>query len=449
MARRLVINRLDKDELTYELAYRGVATGTCEEMRHRLVQVMQMERYGESLRYPSYPFTFEEDEAAIRGKLDDIRRLIDDITDSGTSSGAMKLQTKLAHVLNRIDNMDPDKDKDKETRKSELLGLALSLMDEFSHKVDSSKRSDTKRVPVALNQLESRLGAQSFHANLGAVARSSLTEDPVFDPCSTSKMIPPYKWNLKKFSGDGKGMSVTAFFEGIEELRLARHVPNAVLLDSGVDLFADKAYQFYKDCRNRVSTWEELVEEFREEYLSANHSDALFEELQKRTQHHSETIGVYLAVMSSYFSRLGCPMTEEAKLNIVMKNLHPFYQDRLREPLPTTISELRSVCRRMEARRDIINSYVEPSARRGNVIEKDLAFVEVTKELNALEIATARIPSNNQSKEIVCFRCDQPGHRAIGCALPKQLECYRCKRKGYTVRNCPNCSVSGNDKRRL
>ncbi|KAG5867989.1 hypothetical protein JTB14_004629 [Gonioctena quinquepunctata] len=104
-----------------------------------------------------------------------------------------------------------------------------------------------------------------------------------------------------------------------------------------MDLFAEKAYPFYKDCRTRVGSWYDLVDEFRDEYLSANHMDALFEELQRRTQHPSESVGVYLAVMSSYFGRLRCPMSEDAKLAIVMRNLHPFYQDLLGDPLPTSI----------------------------------------------------------------------------------------------------------------
>ncbi|KAG5878708.1 hypothetical protein JTB14_023921 [Gonioctena quinquepunctata] len=62
-------------------------------------------------------------------------------------------------------------------------------------------------------------------------------------------------------------------------------------------------------------------------------------------------------------------MTEEAKLNIITRKLHPFHQDRLREPLPKDLSELRTICQRMKS---------------SNVLEKDLAFVKL-KEISALE----------------------------------------------------------------
>ncbi|KAG5883974.1 hypothetical protein JTB14_007503 [Gonioctena quinquepunctata] len=239
-------------------------------------------------------------------------------------------------------------------------------------------------------------------------------------------MIPPHKWGIDKFTGGAKSVSISAFFERVEELRIARNVPKEVLLESGLDLFGDRAYQFYKECRQRVSSWEGLVGEFRHEDLSAIHNEALFEELRRRTQHPFESIGVYLAVMSSYFNRLRCPITEEAKLSIIIRNLHPFYQDRLRDPLPTSVSELRVLCRRMEARRDAIDSYAEPSGRKTNVLEKDLAFVEVSESLDHLEIAST--PSNSStSRQVICFRCNEVGHRAVGCAMPKGIHCFRGK----------------------
>lgn len=450
MARKMQINRLDKDELEYELEIRGVALGTCEEMRRRLSSALQMERDGDSLKYPKHPYTFAEDVEAIQKKLVDMEPMVDRFNNSRTSGEAQKLQTKFSHVFGRLDNMDTDGDKDLHRKKSDLVGLVLTLRETFNAKIEEFEKKSSQVVPARLNLLESQIGAQTFQEGLQNASRSSALEDVVQPQANIStgasrKMIPPHKWDITKFSGDKKGMSINAFFERVEELRLARDVSKGTLLESGIDLFADKAYQFYKDCRTRVCHWDELVKEFREEYLSANHNETLFEELQKRTQHPSETIGVYLAVMTSYFNRLGCPISEDAKLSIVLKNLHPFYQDRLRDPLPTTMSELRSICRRMEARRDVMNSYVEPSARRGSVLERDLAFIEVTEDLSALDVTPK---ATGQQKEIVCFRCKKPGHRAIGCALPGGKHCFKCNREGYTVRNCPNCAKQGNGARR-
>lgn len=451
MARKMQINRLDKDELEYELEIRGVAVGNCEEMRRRLSSALQMERDGDSLKYPKYPFSIEQDVEAIQKKLDDMIQMVERFNNVSNSGEGQKLHTKFAHVFGRLDNMEIGDDADLQTRKSGLVALALTLRDKFISKIEEREKRPSQIIPASLNLLESQIGANTFHEGLQDASRSSALEDlaqPRLSGCTgaVGKMIPPHKWDLRKFSGDVKGMSINAFFERVEELRSARNVTKETLLDAGIDLFADKAYQFYKDCRTRVNNWDALVEEFKAEYLSANHNEALFEELQKRTQHSSETIGVYLAVMSGYFSRLGCPISEVAKLSIVLKNLHPYYQDRLRDPLPTTMNELRDVCRRMEARRDIMNSYVEPSTRRGQVVEKDLAFVEVNEDFGSLAVAPTQV--GGDAKEIVCFRCKKPGHRAIGCAMPGGKHCFKCNREGYTVRSCPNCSKQGNGVRR-
>lgn len=451
MARKMQINRLDKDELEYELKIRGVGLGNCEEMRRRLSSVLQMEKDGNSFKYPAYPYKFEQDSEAVQKKLEDMVEMVERFNNARNSGEAQKLQTKFSHVFGRLDNMDAESNSELQDEKSNLLARALSLLEKFNLKISEFEKKANQPVPPRLNLLESQVGAHTFQEGLVDVSRSSALDDVVQPRTAvntgvTSKTIPPHKWDLKKFAGDVKGMSINAFFERVEELRLARNVSKDTLLDAGIDLFTDKAYQFYKDCRSRVSNWDELVEEFREEYLSANHNDTLFEELQKRTQHPSETIGVYLAVMSSYFNRLGCPISEGAKLSIVLKNLHPFYQDRLRDPLPTTMSELRSICRRMEARRDVMNSYVEPSSRRGNILEKDLAFVEVTEDISSLNVTPTAVGANK--KEIVCFRCKKPGHKAIGCAMPGTKHCFKCNREGYTVRNCPNCTKQGNGPRR-
>lgn len=68
MLGRMVINRLDKEALIYELTIRG----NCVEMGHRLSMAMQLEKAGDSLKYPKYPYTFHQDYTAVKKNLDDL-----------------------------------------------------------------------------------------------------------------------------------------------------------------------------------------------------------------------------------------------------------------------------------------------------------------------------------------------------------------------------------------
>lgn len=466
MSRKIHVNRLSQDELKYELAIRGIAAGNCEEMRHRLVLAFQMEKSGDSVKYPQYPFTYDEDAAAVDKLIKEMIPAIGAFNENRKSNNYQRYKTKLSHALNRLDNMDPGNDDTKKDQKSQWVAMVLTLMNKLD---DMARKAEAQsRVPPALNLVESGVtpgtsGAtpasavevssessddeddQSFQANIAGAVNSTV------HPTATGavprvRVEYPNRWNLQ-FSGEAKGLSLSAFLERCEELRVARHVPKEVLLESGVDLFTGKAYQFYLAYRNEVATWDELVNLLREEFQPCNYNEKLFEEIRRRTQGPGESIGIYLAVMAGYFKRLTCPISEEAKLKILLRNLAPFYQNQLGLVDVTSISQLRTVCRRLEERREAVDNYVQP-VRRNAILEPDLAFLEEDPDLLTVRLKETKVTdaptSTRNDKEIICFRCNKPGHRAIGCVLPRPKFCFRCKKEGVTSRTCPNCKRSGN-----
>ncbi|KAJ8934746.1 hypothetical protein NQ314_013216 [Rhamnusium bicolor] len=340
MPRKIQVNRLEKEELTYELT------------------AIQLKKSGDSLKYPAYTYTFDQD-------YDDIKKKLDSLTD-------------LVEVF----------DKAKGVNFNEKLGIY-------------EKRNVHVATPSALSFVEGQVGASTFQQGLAYASRSSSVGD-VNSPM-------PVETSLR-FSGDKKpGMSISASLERVEELKVARNVSKDTLYSAGIDLFCNKAYQ--------------------EEYLSSNYyEEELFEEQQKMTQHSSEIIGVYLAVMVGYFNRLRCTISKEEELKIILKNFHPFYLERLKDPLPMSISDLSICCRSMEARREMINRYV--ASRRGNSLEKDLAYVDVTKHVTAIESTSHTQLGRSLVKTITCYNCNQPERKAIGCALPRKLICFKCKNEG-------------------
>lgn len=89
---KIDVNRLDKSELTYELSIRGIAPGTVEAMRASLAMARRMEKSGDSFTYPKYPYTPEEDAAAVRSKLDELGPKVSGFSDSPTGGLFSKLQ---------------------------------------------------------------------------------------------------------------------------------------------------------------------------------------------------------------------------------------------------------------------------------------------------------------------------------------------------------------------
>lgn len=136
--------------------------------------------------------------------------------------------------------------------------------------------------------------------------------------------IPVSKWGLK-FSGSREGMSVSAFIERIEEVRAARNVSYEELFTSGVDIFEGDALIWFRAVRKDVNTWEQLVDKLRAEFLPFDYEYEFWNEIRARAQEDEESIVMYFACMSNLFSRLPNPATEGEKLNILKRNVAPYF----------------------------------------------------------------------------------------------------------------------------
>lgn len=428
-------NRLDKNELTYELKIRGISPGTVEVMRSNLFMSRRLEKSGDSFTYPTYPYTPDEDVAAVAAKLDDIGPKVADFNDCSSSGQYAKYESKLYHLLHRIDHIPEDR-----TERPNFRSRVLSLLQDLHTKADNYVRLSS--VPPQLHILAANTSSPltTTPQNITSVPRTPVPSD--------IKPILPNKWNLQ-FSGDKKGLSLSAFLERVEELRVARHVSKDTLLESGIDLFAGRAYQFYLAYRGQVTSWDEFVSLLKEEYLSANYNEKLFEEIKRRTQGPDESIGVYIAVMTGYFNRLTCSISEEAKLKILLRNIAPFYQNQLSLVTVRSVTELRSLGKKLEASKEAVQDYVPPT-RKTSMLEPDLAYVEADPPIDSCEASTSGqgVRPKPESKNIVCYRCNQPGHMAKGCAVKTKKFCYRCKKDGFTVKTCPQCNKQGKDIRR-
>lgn len=442
MSDKMHVNRLSQDELTYELKIRGIATGTVDQMRHYLAMALRLEKAGDSVKMPTYPYTMDEDVTAVRDKLAELEPAVAAFNNSSTSGAFLKLQSKLSHVLNRIDHIGEDS-----ADRPELLAKTLSLLDMLHSKSADFEKPQT--VPPQLSFMEHAQNPSGTSSPIHSNARMSSVSPNRSPTHVTVKPIMPHKWDIK-FAGDKKGLSLSAFLERIEELRVARHVSKEVLLESGIDLFSGRAYQFYLAYRNQVTTWDEFVTLLKQEYLPSTYNEKLFEEIRSRTQGPGETIGIYIAVMTGYFNRLTCPISEDTKLKILLRNIAPFYQTQLALVEVTSITQLGELGRRLEARKEAVENFAAPS-RRGNVLEPDLAYVHVPEvPVGSCLASTSSMESGGSistSKEIVCYRCNQPGHRAIGCAKSRGKFCYKCKKEGVTLKTCPNCAKQGNARR--
>lgn len=433
------INRLDKDELSYELIIRGIAdTKTVDEMRVTLRHLLKLEKSG-SLVYPSYPFTFVQDKTWLDKKLLDIEVQVQGFSDADTSGNFIKIKSKLLHCFKRAERALATNNEEKKS-KSQLLLKIVTLESELRAKARRFKRASQ----VAASPLD--VSALLSSTNIDSSGSESDTDEPPIPnasalPVATHsqlKVVPVSKWNITRFDGDSSRISLNAFLENVEELRLSRNVSHQQLFNSASDLLTGKALIWFRSIRSEVHSWPELVDQMRLQFLPTDYNDKLVDEIKKRTQGPTETIGIYIAIMTNMFNRLTVPVGEPAKLKILLKNISPFYQSQLGLVKVESVKQLLELGRQLESRKESIDAFIPPPRNLRNVMEPDLAYVYTS--------SNSSTSADPEVELLECWICKKDGHLAAQCPSKSQRRyCFKCGNPGFTTRTCPKCnSNSGN-----
>lgn len=370
------INRLSNDELAYELAIRGITkVKTVDDMRKTLRQLLRLEKENNSLAYPSYPFEYTADSNALTAKLKEIQELFDNF--DGSDQGLhKKLLSKLAHSIGRINISLPKTDEELKNR-SELLVEFLTLKSDVQKKVKSFHRQSS--TPLTLDQQCNESASSSddeilecfsnfkLESNKDATNMNSVRSSQAFIT------VPIHMWNLK-FTGEPTDMSVSAFLEKVEELAIARHVSESNLFDGIIELLDGNALCWYRSLRKHLIGWKDFSQKLREQFQPPDYNSRLFEEIKKRTQGREENIGIYVAIMENLFSRLSTQLSEQSRLQIVLKNLTPYYQRQLGTSVIETFEDLLNVGKLIELRKINAGSYVALTTELNKLLEPELGI---------------------------------------------------------------------------
>lgn len=430
-------NRLAKDELAYELRIRGFEdVGAVEEMRTCLRNVLKLEKSGQKLTYPSYALKSEDEFEIVEVKIVEIQNLIDNFSDEVNSGPYKKIISKIAHIVKRVDRIPYGDENTRKTR-SKLLSKSLTLMPKLKNRIRVIQNQDASVLDLSL--LNSELSDdESYDGDVNVTPDASKRKSVVtFQTTSTSaKSVPVYKWNLK-FSGDDRKCSVASFLEKVERFRQARHVDKDELFQSAFDLFSGTAEKWFSANCTRFNSWDELAFGLKKQFQPPDYDDRLFEEIKRRTQGDDENIGIFVANMKNFFSRLTCNAPESTQLKIIMKNLNPYYQLHLGLVDVNSIDHLVELCTKLEIKKQNVENFNKP-LRRKNDLEPDLAYVSVDSS----------VPSHSRDDKcatvnvVKCWNCQQSGHKSKFCRKPPKKHCFKCGEPNVTVHTCRNCKGS-------
>lgn len=407
--------------------------------------MLKLERSGTMVHYPEYDFKVDTEIPEIEDLYAALLKAVGDIAGDEKQSSFQRLQSRILHLIGRVDRI-PLKESDTITK--DTLKKRGTLMAKASALLDLLDENFKRGAKQNLSHVLTGAGTSAVSDD-GASSDSTSSSDPAaagpglnstqIRPARVSKQ-PVFKWGLK-FSGDTKGLSVSNFLERVEELRVARGISQSELFESSLDLFEGKALLWYRSVIKRCRNWDDLSSLLTKHYLPPDYNARLLQEILSRTQGPNESIVEYLACMSALFTRYG-KVGPDVQLDITVRNLAPFYTMQL--PVVHSIEKLEQECLKLEVRKFRADNYQVPASRSRArfAVEPDLAYISSSSEPST-SFARDNISEASHGKmnsELVCFNCQQVGHRYRNCPAPRHKHCFRCKRVDVTIRTCPNCN---------
>lgn len=330
---------------------------------------------------------------------------------------------------------------------SDSFGIYKPMEPNFSAKPNKSVRFEEQNC-------------SSSNVNVGSLIdlpivpeRNMFQNSQLFDgTLSSAKSMPVFKWNVQ-FSGEAGKESVTAFLEKIEELRAARNVSFTELFNSASLLFAGHALLWFRSVRERVANWSELVQELKKDFLPTDYDHNLLLEILSRTQGVSENVLVYILSVEALFRKLSTPYSEDYILKQIIRNLNPYFSEKLALHDIISIEHLKIICRKLQDSKVRIEKYKPPPTKKSNLLEPEMACLAVSdtraKTTSLIPSTSRKVTSDSfESRAKKCWNCSGFGHLSFTCPRPKSLHCYGCGKKGVVRSQCDNCSpnrLSGNE----
>lgn len=268
-------------------------------------------------------------------------------------------------------------------------------------------------------------------------------------PSLDSKAYDFHKWNVS-YTG-AKDKSVLSFVMDVEEKARYRGIGHDKLMLGVTEFFDGYAKNWFRTVQSKIDSWEELKIALRREFLPMDYMENLWEEVRNRKQGPDELISVYITNVLAIFGRMELvdkPIDEELKLNIVTKNMAPFYLEKLALTTIYSLDQLKTLGRQLEVARDRTERY-EGGKGRPRPTEPEFAY-KGGKKVGVSAVGEAPGPAAEGEKRpgeptgrppTKCWKCGGSGHRFRDCgAEVKGRFCYGCGRKDTIRKECPKCS---------
>jgi hypothetical protein len=406
---------LSREELLYELAVGGVKvtdTDSAESLALNLKGFFSMERDGVWFEIDA---ALNPDSELERCSLilEGVRELLTRVLDE---PNLRVIASKLAHLRKRLSRVTVEPGAQAEQKEKLSVGTE-------------------KTVESFIPRAKYLTGTQHTSLLLGPgnflPATSTPQPGPVDDPLSFRSYRNAAQeigsWGIT-FRGDRKDdLAVFDFIVRIKEKCDSLDLPHDALRRHAKLLFKGEALIWFRMIESSVSSWTDICDRLKEEFLPIGYYDTARDKLLNYHQTAGQTIGMFLAKFDQLEGYLPRPLPFDEKMAAIRRNILPYYQDRLWDKEIVSPDELYRLCRRLDATRFNIDQHA--------------ATQRNTKTTtNRAEKATpTRDDASSRPRDVFCPRCKSTGHDVRYCPSRPEIKCFGCGKPGYKNYNCPTC----------
>lgn len=433
---------LQKTELEYEVSIRGSTPApTVDELRKQISKLATIFP-SEDILESNIDVT--EDLLGINAVLGKIKQNLDL---SLEKSNLLRTENLLHHLYHRLNRLIPTED-------------TKDMIEKYS--------SDFRFCFEQLNSVKD----MCIDRLISPSASETVTNAPlnITVSCDRGGMV-----ELGKVKYDGKGC-VRTFIQRINEFCEARGISDTKILSLATEILTGDALHWYRNIKNRVENWEQLVHLLKKDFDQPDYDYKLRLAINSRTQGEGESIVVYLAIMAGLFSRLSKPISESDKLEILLHNVRPSYATSLASvPEIKDIDHLSQLCRNYENAQARVAQFREPNDPNISALAPEFAYASQKHNRNSQNnkfISNQNIHTDTYSKNMYakqnyinpnsntinknyvhaitptdtkkqqyCPRCRVNTHNFRQCTASKdKIFCFICGHENVKTPQCPNCS---------
>lgn len=167
--------------------------------------------------------------------------------------------------------------------------------------------------------------------------------NPEQEKNSFGKRFPIHKWKIR-YDGSDQGRQLNEFLKEVEFNARSEGFTKQELYNSAYHLFQGKARSWYMEINSNdeLETWENLVEELKQEFLPPDLDFYYERQAHMRKQRLNERFQDYFLDMTRLFRNLTCPIDETKKFNMIFRNLRTEYKSAMLAAKIKTIPAMKS-----------------------------------------------------------------------------------------------------------